>query len=69
MKLVHKIKKLLIGTGFEVGERVFWNNPCHADFSGEYVVTSKRDKQGLVGVYNEKKQDRLVRWFELEPLD
>ena len=52
--------------GFEVGNRVFWNFPVNPEFTGEYVVTSKRDVYGLVGIHNEKMQDRKMHWSELE---
>ncbi|MFE8701138.1 hypothetical protein ACFYKX_11085 [Cytobacillus sp. FJAT-54145] len=69
MNILKKLNKWLFGTGFEVGDRVFWKNLHHPEFTGEYVVTSRRDKRGFVGVYNEKMQNRWVRWFDLEPLD
>lgn len=67
--LFRKIKQWLSGTGFEVGEKVFWNNETDSFFTGEYVVTSKRDKEGYVGIFNEKVKHRIVPYWYLEPLE
>lgn len=69
MKFLRDVKTWLFGTGFEVGERVYWNNRDDHEFTGEYVVASKRDKRGYVGIYNKKMLNRKVLWHELESLD
>ncbi|WP_341323399.1 hypothetical protein NSQ62_07965 [Solibacillus sp. FSL H8-0523] len=69
-KIIRATKIWLFGDiGFKVGERVYWNNPYFAGSRGEYVVTSKRDKRGLVGIYNDEMQNRLVYWYELSSLE
>lgn len=69
MKFLQKLIIWLIGKGYEVGERVYWDNPYYPQFAGEYVVTSKRNKLGYVGIYNEEMRHRTARWYQLSPLD
>lgn len=69
MILFGKIKKWLVGTGFEVGEKVFWNNVTDSDFTGEYIVTTKRNEKGYVGIFNEKIKHRTVPYWYLKPLE
>ena len=66
MGILQSIKKRLIGTDFKVGNPVFWNNKVSPEYTGEYVVTSRCDEKGFVGIYNEKMKDRKIYWYELK---
>lgn len=64
-----KIKELLFGTGFLVGDKVYWDNKDDSYFSGEYVVKSISDKKGYVNIYNDKVKLRTVPYWYLKKLN
>ncbi|PLS19338.1 hypothetical protein CVD28_02680 [Bacillus sp. M6-12] len=63
---LNAIKKWWLRTIYGIGETVFWNNRVDSSFTGEYIVTSKRDKNGYVHIYNEKKGHRVVPYYYLD---
>lgn len=52
-----------------VGEKVFWENRVDPTFTGIYVITTKRNKNGFVGIYNKIKGDRIVPYYYLSRYD
>ena len=68
MKTLENIKKWWSINVYGIGKKVYWDNRFEARFSGEYILTSKRDKNGYVGIYNEKVGKRVVPYYYLEPV-
>mgnify|MGYP003482830420 FL=1 len=66
MKTLENIKKWWSINVYGIGKKVYWDNRFEARFSGEYILTSKRDKNGYVGIYNEKVGNRVVPYHYLE---
>lgn len=60
MKLLQPIKSWWLTTIHDVGKKVYWDNRNDPEFTGEYILTSKRDKNGYVEIYNEKVGNRVV---------
>lgn len=67
MSLKEKLKKWWDYNILDIGKTVYWNNTVDASFTGEYTITTKRNKKGFVGIYNEKKGHRTVPYYYLEP--
>jgi hypothetical protein len=67
MESLENIKKWWLRNIYGIGKKVYWDNRDDARFSGEYILTTKRDKNGYVGIYNEKVGDRVVPYYYLDP--
>lgn len=57
---MNRIKKWWLEHIHGVGRVVYWDNKYDCRFTGEYIVTTKIDKKGFVGIYNDKVGNRLV---------
>lgn len=66
MKRREKIKKWWSYHVHNIGKTVYWDNRNDRTFTGTYVITSKRDKRGYIGIWNEKKEHRLVPHYYVE---
>lgn len=62
-----RIRKWWLRNIHDVGKKVYWNNPVDSRYTGEYVITTKRDKNGYVGIYNEEVGNRTVPYYYLNP--
>ena len=62
------IKKWWLKNIYGIGKKIYWDNQFDTTFSGEYTLTSKKDKNGYIGIYNEKVGNRLVPYYYLESL-
>lgn len=60
------IEKWWLREFHDIGRTVFWDNRADSSFTGEYIITSKRNKKGFVHIYNEKKGNRLVPYYYLD---
>lgn len=64
--MIKAIKQWWLKVFHGVGVVVFWHNTVDTYFSGEYTITSKKDKNGYVRIYNDKVGHRVVPYYYLE---
>lgn len=68
MALLKKFRNWLFGEGYEIGERVYWTNLHDKRYSGEYVITQKKDKNGYIKMNNDKVGEVTVQYYEIVPI-
>lgn len=69
MKIFKNIRKWWLKNIHGVGEKVYWHNKVDERFTGEYTQTTKVDKKGYVGIYNDKVGNRTVPYYYIETID
>ena len=69
MKKREKLKRWWNYHVQDIGKTVYWDNRNDRTFTGTYVITSKRDKRGYIGIWNEEKGHRIVPFSYVELVD
>lgn len=61
-----RLKQWWLKFAYGIGEKVYWQNDDDERFTGEYVITKKMDKEGYIGIYNDKVGHRTVPSYYLK---